>query len=371
MVVGKQALDGYLAETGARTLDAGPVKYGPGELTASFLRTAAAEAADLLGDSYTKLRAADRRGQSSRTPPAKRHRLVELVSYAEDAADSMERASNRPIDLDGDRLSELITTTALFQRWRHHPAWPKLVATLSTATEGQHTVMLLASASYLADAGNGVGIVFEHGDGRNADIWIEPMLGERLDLEVKTPQALRGPRPTRLTTSEAETIIGRHLKKAASTGHGQLSGDHSGILAIGGFHLGEGALARMEKAAARILARQARRKQHLAALVLVELSYKVTLVVDPTSTERVEFSPAFEFRVVRHPGYTGGLEIREGQPPWQSGPPSGPATSEARSSTGAASKAYSRIGRQQEGRDPTRIARRKDRRRARRKNRPR
>lgn len=43
-------------------------------------------------------------------------------------------------------LAEIYMTVSLLGRWRRHPAWPELVASLAGRTETQHTVMLLAVA---------------------------------------------------------------------------------------------------------------------------------------------------------------------------------------------------------------------------------
>ena len=90
MVVGQRAIDGYVREIGAgrgdRLLD------GAGrDLSPIGLRVLASDAAELLGDRYADLVAADERGSRSPTPPARRHRLVELIAYAEEAADEIER----------------------------------------------------------------------------------------------------------------------------------------------------------------------------------------------------------------------------------------------------------------------------------------
>ena len=189
-----------------------------------------------------------------------------------------------------------------------------LVDTLAIETEGLHTVMLLAVASYLVDAGNGVGIVIDHGGGRVADLWVEPVLTERLDVEIKTPQALRGPRATHLEDDEAEQLIYRRLMRAASTKSGQLSPDYSGVLAIGGYHLQEGSLSVLEAAAERVLTRQKDRKGHLAALVIFEVSYRFINLEDGAL---LSFTPTLESRLIRHPGYEGALEFRRDEVPWR------------------------------------------------------
>lgn len=301
----------------------------PIELSHDSLRSAAAYAIDLLGERYAALLEADERGRASATPPLRRHRLVELIEYVHEAAELLARGPRGgELTLDGNLLSEFITLVSLFRRWSNHPVWPRLVTSLLNETEVQHSVMLLAVASYLADAGNGIGLVGDTEGGRIADLWAEPTILERLEVEVKTPQELRGPRVAPLTIEDAVRLIERQVNRAASTTRGQLRPEYSGILAIGGYHLGSGMLDMLETAGRTVLSRQAHRKGHLAGLVVAELSYELMGAPNavgafvPTS-----FSPSLSNRLIKHPGYNGGLEINEDEPPWREfSPPSPPAS---------------------------------------------
>jgi hypothetical protein len=301
MVVGAPARDGYLREVGQ-------VRDHEHEFTPVGFRRMADEAEAALGDRYAILLAADERGRQSRTPPPRRHRLLELIAYAREAAAEMENSKAPVMTVYGDLLSELVTTVSLLSRWQNHPLAPALAATLGTEDEGHHTVMLLAVASYLVDARNGVGLVSTGSEGRIPDIWTEPSLVERLDVEVKAPKDLRGPRPHPVDAAEAERLVERIVKKAASATGGQLDPEGSGVLAIGGFHLGAGSLDMLERAATGVLQRQADRKKHLAGVILTELSYEIT---EGDGGEHVakDFSPILATRFVRHPGYRGDLNI--------------------------------------------------------------
>lgn len=192
MLVGIQALNGYQQETGLEPLsEVGRDTLGHSDISAGFLRTLAFEASALLGERFAHLKAADERGRSSPTPPASRHRLIELIDNAAATAADLDQGGRI---VNGDFLSELYTCVSLFKRWCRHPAYPHLLMTLADGPEVQHTIMLLAVASYLADAGNGVGIVFRQSNQRIPDLWLTPSVTERLNLEVKTPTEFRGPR---------------------------------------------------------------------------------------------------------------------------------------------------------------------------------
>jgi hypothetical protein len=313
MVVGKQASDGYEREVGlGEEFWAGQEP----ELNSELLRDAAGYLRELLGDSYKRLLAADRRGLASPTPPDWWHRIVELIACGESAADRLDGRGTEggTVELNGDLLAELVTAAHQMRRWRRHPAWPELVRSLAGETDGQHTVMTLTVASFLADTGNGVGIVSGSGGGRIPDIWSEPQLGERLNIEVKTPQALRGPRRSALGAKGALKVVERQLAKAASTKGGQLDIGQTGIVALGAFHLGSGSTSVLETACRAVLGRQRGRKKHLAAVALMHLSCEpIQEVEEATGKVRHGFSPRLEMRLIAHPSYGGALEIREGR----------------------------------------------------------
>jgi len=317
MVVGQRALAGYLIETSASSEFSLQEALRAWEMNADSLRALATRAKGLLGTRFARLQSSDRKGQASLTPPLRRHRLIELITYCEEAADLLDRRlPYELIDLDGNKITELYSTVGLFDRWRNHPAWPQLVNGLASDSEGQHSLMLLAVASFLCDAGNGVGLVFQRRSGRIPDLWIEPSLVERLNIEVKTPIALRGPRALHLSQTEAEGVITRQVDRAASSRRGQLDTRYSGLLAIGAFHLRSSEVEQLVAAAERVLARQENRKSHLAGVIISVHSF-ATQTVGIQGIAQSQVSPSLENRLVRHPGYRGDLSIEEGFPPWR------------------------------------------------------
>jgi hypothetical protein len=240
---------------------------------------------------------------------------MELISYAEEAATLLEKQQQgETIHLDGPRLNELCGTISMFDKWRNHPAWPQLVRSLATEAEGPHSLMLLTAASYLNDSGNGVGIVFKQAAGRVADLLVQHDLTQRVSVEVKTPQMFRNIWPSRLSVSDAETIIARNIDKAASPKRGQFAGG-SGVLAIGTFHLPTGGLDQLTSITRRILERQARqgRKPTLVGVLMCEFGFTMTGTGngDPNSSG---FTTTLEHRLVGHPGYKGTVQIVEGRP---------------------------------------------------------
>jgi hypothetical protein len=325
MWMSQRALQGHISESGARThMPDGEIRQSTILNAASLLRLAE-EAAQLLGKKYSALQESDKRGQASPTPPPMRHRLIELIEYARKAASLVGTdLSSADSELDYRQLTELKATTMLFRRWRHHPAWPQLMTSLTNNTETQHSVMLLTVAGFLTDTGNPVGIVFRQGSGKIPDMWIEPSLGQRLNIEIKTPVEFRAPEERPTVDSMYETIA-RLVNKCASSRHGQLAPEHSGVLIIGAFHLGQNALDELCSAGQSVLNRQKNRKHHLAGLIFSELSYMVTDAADASGQLQRHFMPSLQTRLVHHPGYTGQLIVREGKLPWDdwSTPPTG------------------------------------------------
>jgi hypothetical protein len=190
-----------------------------------------------------------------------------------------------------------------------------MVSSLQNGDAVQHAVITLLVASYLVDAGNGVGVVDDAGsEGRIPDIWVRSTLIERLELEVKSPRALRAP-ATLPSEEESARIIEGQVDEAASSKRGQLSPNHSGIVAIGTFHIGPSGLDLLERATHLVLEGQRERKRHVAAVLLCEVSYQTTTELDGTgAVRRISFTPTMDHRLVYHPGYSGALRITEGKP---------------------------------------------------------
>jgi hypothetical protein len=316
-IAGYQARLGYLNETAAPSIPFATATGGKTELSAPLLRELASRAITLLGPNYRHLKASAKKSAASRTPKRSQPRLMELISYAELAADTLEaRELGTQVDLDADQLSELYGTITMFDRWRNHPAWPQLANTLASVTEGPHSLMLLTAASYLSDSGNGVGIVFKKTTQRIPDLWIEPDLAQRINIEVKTPQAFRGSRIGSLSTNEVETVLVRQIDKAASSHGGQLGTRIPGIVAIGLFHLPAGGLDRVLSGTERVLARQARmhRKPNLVGVLLSEFGF--TIGMANVNTRSLGFTATLTNRFVPYRGYRGTVKIEEGLPRW-------------------------------------------------------
>ena len=316
MVVGPQADDGYQRETGQQKEAAAGESLQTRTLSSASLRELAVEAVALLGNQYADLRNSDLRGQLSPTPPPRRHRLIELIMSAESAADRIENQLS-DIELDADQLTELIAVVSMYGRWRHHPAMRRLVQTLHGGDEVQHSSMLLAVASHFVDAGHGVGLVFEDSGGPIPDAWVQANLVDRLSLEIKTPLALRGPKPSPLNLADSMALVTRPVASVAKSRGRQHESDSSGILVIGGFHLDAETVDTLVEARSRILERQQHRKRHLAALAFVVFSSNIASVGMGREYQELQVAGTLNVRVVLHPGYRGDLAVGLDKPALQ------------------------------------------------------
>jgi len=222
-----------------------------------------------------------------------------------------------PITLDGNALSELLATVELLERWRHHPAWHGLRDSLVDGTEVQHSVMTLGIASLLVDAGNGIELVDHSGAKcRVCDLVLIPRIVERLEIEVKTPLVLRS--IDEFKKVDVKKLVTEVIDRAAATTGGQLDPQHSGIVALGAFHLGTEGLDQLERAVNEVLAAQAKggRKAHLMAVIIFEVSFLVQPVSQSASAPAAaSLTSAINHRLVEYPGYGGSLSI-ERKAPW-------------------------------------------------------
>lgn len=313
LTIGTQASEGYARETASSAFGAREAASSDFGINQQDLNRLADDLTDLLGNKFEKLWLRDQRGLRSKSPPSRRHRQVELITYVRGAAAALQKlGTDGRTALDGNLLAEAILTRSLFQRWQNHPFYSGLVRDLADETSGQHAVMLLGVASYLVDAGNGVGIESGEGStGRIADLYTVPVFLERLDIEVKTPFAFRGPLGSPMTYETAKRVVKTLVGKAASTRDGQLL-NKSGILSIGAYHLQPGETDIIEKAAEAALVAQAEHKSHLAAVTVSVVSFQQEIVKRFSGeVVRRSFSPTLNTRVIRHPGYKGSLTIND------------------------------------------------------------
>lgn len=306
VVAGAPALLGYARETGLTIPGLyEPPADPPQELDLASLAIMRDRLVEILGPKYAPLRASDDRAAKSATPPRDRNRLIELIRFAEGAAKDLARASGtgNPT-LDGYLLAELYRTYRLSRRWANHPAWPALTATLTSLSEPEHTLMLLSVASYLADTGNGVGLHIRSLPGRAvADMWLEPSLNEQVQIELKTPAAMRIPSPDSLTVRSAVTLVDRAVKKSRR----QLPAGRTSILVLGGYRLGS-AWHNVLEGARRVLTEQKRRRS-LSGVLVADCTFTVFRTVNQISrvvpNMRVEFIP--------HPNYDGAVNVQRGK----------------------------------------------------------
>lgn len=305
--VGEPELRNYQREVGV-----GSSAPQSEELTADYLKSIATKAINLMGENlYKRNLSTYRKSASSKTPKPTTHRLVGLIQYVLSSSKRLDKSGRvEPVEIDGNLLSEIVTVVNMFERWRNHPACEDLRKSLANSNDVQHSLMQMLVASYLADQGQGVSLVFKKDEGKRIpDITVKPTFMEVLQVEIKTPVKLHGPIDT-LKQSEATQVIEKALT-AASAKRGQIDPKHTGIVAICGFHLGQDTLDILEKTATDILQRQSKRKIHLIAVMICALSYRSTETIGVNQeVAKKSFSPVIKVKTVRHRGYKGGLTLK-------------------------------------------------------------
>ncbi len=321
MFTARDAAEDFAYEVGARYSERAN-RWGatfPSGTSPTTMRLIANLGRDLLGDRFDHFNAMYERSEKHSTPHTEHHRLVGLIRYAEKAANQIQSAARRSqVTIDANRIAELYTAVEMFHRWRHHPAWPDLVASLRDPSHVQHTVMLMALASVLADARNGVGIVHGSQSGtRIPDAWLAVDSHRRLDIEIKTPQAFSEPRAA-LTLESTVDVIEKHVLRAGSARRGQILQGHPGVIGFGAFHLGPGGVELLERAADKVLRRRGGRRIHLAAIVAVEVTYQTTEVRSRTGKLiATNMQPILQYRIALNSDYTQEIPISTDRPHWQ------------------------------------------------------
>jgi hypothetical protein len=298
MLVGRSELNAYNREVGIDP----PGEDSADSIEPEVFRALGNRLKQLLGENYNKLAARHARGKVSATPAKERFRAIELIEFSESTATLLDRRTTH-VPLNGDLMAELFGVVHVFDRWQHHPRWPQLVKSLASRTELQHDTILLTLAGALADIGNGVGIVDAKPGHKHPDIWIDLDLRNRAHIEVKVPKALRGPLAEPLTIDAAVALWSKHLSSVASVRDGQLQSGGTGILALGGFHLGAGTFETLIAAAEVVLSKQTSGKPHVYGLSLVELTYQLV-------NNGFGFLPISRHQTVEHPDYQGQISFQ-------------------------------------------------------------
>jgi hypothetical protein len=289
----------------------------PVAMNSDFLESFIMRAQELLGAEFDSLMAeADRGRRASNTPPGNPHRLMELVEMVRRSAESLQTSAP---SIDAIAVAELHSALSLLERWRNHPAFKEIKRSMKDPRNFPHTIITLAAASFLLDAGNPVGLTIEPGQsGRASDLKIIPVLNSRLAIEVKAPKPLRT-NPVTIDENSAREIVKKCLKKAGTGSKGQLSPEHSGLLVIGGFHLSERDFDLLERAAIGILADKGGQKSHIVAIAIFSFGvWDQPVLIDTLASPdhppnrlggKVLLNGVLVYRLAHNPAYNGEFKI--------------------------------------------------------------
>jgi hypothetical protein len=276
------------------------------EISPVRLQAYVEELRSLLGDKYDKLYSSARRARKSHTPPKNRHGLMAIVESLETSIESF----NTPSPMVDPRVvTEVDALLTILKRWKHHPYWTRMVSALDA--EYQHTIITLAAASFLVDAGNGVTFL-ETASGRTPDLLLVIAPQQRAALEIKAPQALHN-RTVELTSAAANTIISSAVKKAKTGKKGQLARKQPGILVIGGFALSEAELDLLNKAATEYLKNATKKglHSHIIAVSVMSMGTMPEATLKGPQSPEISISGTLSVRVAKNPGYSGDINLSE------------------------------------------------------------
>jgi hypothetical protein len=307
-IAGEKAHERSRRETGDRGSTFG---YQQGnsthrEISPALLQSYINDLRSLLGPTYDKLYSSACRTRNSRTPPKNSHGLMSIVRSLEESIASFETPS--PV-IDARAVTEVDALLLILKRWRHHPYWRRMVGALDA--EYQHTIITMAAASFLVDAGNGVRLL-ETSSARTPDLQLVTAPQQRAALEIKAPQALHS-RTVELTPAEANRIITSAVKKAKTGKKGQLARKQPGLLVIGGFALSDAELDLLSKAATEYLqnATTRGRHSHIIAVSVMSVGTLLEATLEGPQPPEISISGTLSVRVAQNPGYKGDISLGE------------------------------------------------------------
>ncbi len=256
-----------------------------------------------LGDAFAVIEARDKRRRASRAAPENRHGLMVAVEAVQASIVSLE--SFEPT-IAVSAVTELDVVLRFLERWRGVREWPTLIEALSQQQQYAHTVVLLATATALADKGNVVDFM-PTARSRTPDLVMMRAAGGWFAVEVKGPRALATRFPRRWKADEAYDLIRTQVMRARRGNKGQMAAGEAGLLVIGGMYNHLETIECLKAAAVEYLADAAGKHRHsdMEGISLVNVA---TLVENRAPLGR-PLLPFAQFRWVRHPGYRGRASI--------------------------------------------------------------
>jgi hypothetical protein len=273
------------------------------EMNEDYLRELVREAKALLGEDFDRLWARYLRGKSSATPPRDPHTLMELVDTVESSAGTFgtDQPTVNPV-----AVVELHLAMGEFRRWKNDPAWPSIIEPLANPPDYGHAVVTLAAASFLTEVGNAVELVRAAGSHRLPDLRLHTGARSRVNVEVKTPDALTRPSEL-LTRDQARRVVERALHSGSTAAGGQLADEHPGMLVIGGFGLREHDLDVLDEAATSVVNSERGKRQHIVGIAV--LSFGTLLEGPSTPGKQPSLHAIVQTRVALNDEYQGAVSV--------------------------------------------------------------
>ncbi|HXG96087.1 MAG TPA: hypothetical protein VNJ06_03110 [Gemmatimonadales bacterium] len=312
-LVGQAAVDRRQVVAGVKGATFGYVANPPPppEVDAKFLDRVIEDVRQLLGSTFEAIEQDDRLWHESTTPTKPRHRLMVMVEALRFDITSFGTAAPA---CHVDYLMELLALLQSLRRWQKHPFWSELVRGLDN--DYRHTVMLIAAATQLEDAGNSV--EFQRtGDDRTPDLFLVLNPRERVAVEVKMPERLKAS-SVALGYDKLLQVVDASMKSAGTGPSDQLSPRHPAMLVIGSFQTWPSDLGGFERAATYYFREVANSGEYKHVLGVGLLSFVTLIHRDPAKTSS---QPALKMTLVANPGYEGSVKLKTETPPHLVRPP--------------------------------------------------
>ena len=306
-LVGQAAVDRRQAIAGVKGATFGYLANPPPapEVDAKFLERVIEDVRQLLGSTFEAIEQADRLWHESAMPTKPRHRLMVMVEALR--SDITSFGTPAPA-CHVDYLMELLALLQSLRRWQKHPFCSELVRGLDN--DYRHTVILIAAATGLEDAGNSV--EFQRtGDDRTSDLFLVLDPRDRVAVEIKMPEALKASR-TAVGYDKLLQVIDASMKSAGTGPLDQLSPRHPAMLVIGSFQTWPSDLGDFERAATYYFREVANSGEYKHVLGVGLLSFVTLIHRDRAKTSS---QPALKMTLVANPGYEGSVKLKTETPP--------------------------------------------------------
>jgi hypothetical protein len=266
---------------------------------------------ELMGDTWTRIQASDRRGREARPANPRRHLLAILSDHANEYSEQFVRGiwpGNAP-----DYLA-FHGVVSILDRCRLNPLFPECIAQMVSFAGFRHNMTVIGFADHITRHTN-YPIRLVSGRERGERV-VDLILGEGPDgsiqMETKTPQEFDGPIRA-LTPQNVRGAISRAWAKAVSGPRPQLPTDRPGALLLGGLTMRVETLPVFETTALEWLRSHGAGHPNLWGIIAQTFwTYSITppgRTIGDGAPMTIDGRMGVRLRMVRNPSYAGSVQL--------------------------------------------------------------